>query len=173
MKKRRTLIISLLLVAALALGIGYATTTGNVKISGEVYNKPHDLELVFVSGVKTATEGDNDTAFAASEVICTAGSTSATFNVKEIAHDGDFVVATFVVKNNNLYDVTVADTPSIEYTGTRFYDVTTNWALNQDQDLTLAHNEELTFTVKVTMNKTTAEELDGDFVITVNATSAS
>ena len=172
MKRKRTLIIALLLVAALALGIGYAATTGNVKISGEVYNKPHDLDLVFVSGAKTAVDGDNDVAFAASEVICNNGDKSAIFNVKDIAHDGDFVVATFTVKNNNKYSVTVSD-PVVEYTGTDFFTVTTAWQLADGQDLTLVADEELTFTVKCEMDVTTANVLDGDFVVTVNAQSAS
>ena len=173
MKKRRTIIISLLLVAALALGIGYAATSGNVKVSGEVYNKPHELKLVFVSGALTATEGDSDDAFDASEVLCTNGATSATFNVKDLSHNGDFVVATFTVKNTNLYKVTLDETPSVEYTGSSFFTVTPTWTLNEGQDLTLDYEETATFTLKVQMNKTTAEELDGDFVVTVGATSAS
>ena len=50
MKKRRTIIISLLLVAALALGIGYASHTSDITISGtaNMDPNPNDFSVVFV-----------------------------------------------------------------------------------------------------------------------------
>ena len=43
MKKRRTLIISLLLVAALALGVGYATITRDLSVQGTAKSTPADI----------------------------------------------------------------------------------------------------------------------------------
>ena len=50
MKKRRTLIISLLLVAAICLGIGYASHTSDITISGtaNMDPNPNDFAVVFV-----------------------------------------------------------------------------------------------------------------------------
>ena len=64
MKKRRTTIIAFLLVAALALGIGYAALTTNLTITGGVTNAPHPINVVFQSGtLKEATAtGENASA---------------------------------------------------------------------------------------------------------------
>ena len=52
MKKRRTLIISLLLIAALCLGIGYASHTSDITIGGmaNVDPNPIDFSVIFVDG---------------------------------------------------------------------------------------------------------------------------
>lgn len=176
MKKRRTLIISLLLVAALALGIGYAALSTELTVTGSVTNQPHPINVVY-TGENTgliAVDGDNDDAYAASNVICTADAKSATFNVAKLSHNGDFVVAKFEVINKNEYKVQM-ETPTVSYTGDSFYAVTTYWVDGTGAETTapkLGKNETATFYVKVMMNKTTAESLSGDFTVSIKGTSA-
>ena len=181
MKKRRTLIISLLLVAALCLGVGYAVTNGNVKVTGEVYNAPHDLNLVFVESGCSLTaahingESVTDPATTGSTVSVVDGAISATFNVNGISHTGDSVTATFMVKNNNQYKVKITSiVPEIVGgSASAFFTVTPTWLGGYQLNDELDAGETASFTLTVEMNKITAEELDGDFVVTVNAQSAS
>ena len=175
MKKRRTLIISLLLIAALALGIGYAALSTDLTVSGSVSNAPHPIDVTFQEGSISAGAG-LASAEAASRVVCTNGAKSATFDVAGLVHQGDKVVATFTVVNNNKYAVTL-NAPSVTETDANdFFTATTTW-LDADGNATattprLASGETATFQVTVTMDKNTAETYTGDFVVTVTATSA-
>ena len=175
MKKRRTLIISLLLVAALALGIGYAALSTDLTVTGAVANSPHPIEVTFKTGSISAGEG-LASAEAASKVVCTNGAKSATFDVAGLVHAGDKVVATFTVVNNNKYAVTL-NTPTITETDTNnFFTATTTWLDDGGSATatapTLAAGATATFKVSVVMDKNTAETYTGDFVLTVTATSA-
>ena len=59
MKKRRSSIISLLLVAALALGIGYAGFTSELTISGDAVMNATSTSLVNISNVtEVSKSGD-------------------------------------------------------------------------------------------------------------------
>ena len=49
MKKRRTIIISLLLVAALALGVGYAAVSGSLIIDGKVVASAQPFNVHFTA----------------------------------------------------------------------------------------------------------------------------
>jgi hypothetical protein len=64
MKKNRTLVIGLLLVAALALGIGYASTTRDLYVQGTAKTTPQDIDVVFATGTAiqnaTSTRPDAD-----------------------------------------------------------------------------------------------------------------
>ncbi len=185
MKKRRTLIISLLLIAAIALGVGYAATTGSVKINGDVANHPHELNLTIVAEGTPATQkteiveemiGGVATDTDSSVSIVT--DTLASISVKGIAHTGDYVKAAVVVKNNNEYDVRL-EAPSHtttfpdDYTADMkdFFTVTYEW--DDASDVVLAKGETKVLYVTVTMATTTGNTLEGDFVITVPAVSAS
>ena len=103
MKKRRTLIIALLLIAALALGIGYAGFTSELTISGdavmnstttsqvviekvEINSKSGDIELN-VSGEETKTVNADLTGFATTQ---------------------DYVVLDVTVSNPHEFPVTIS-----------------------------------------------------------------
>ena len=175
MKKRRTLIISLLLIAALALGIGYAALTTELNVTGSVTNQPHPINVVYTGNASViSVDGDNDEAVSASNVICTADAKSATFNVAKLAHDGDFVVAEFEIINKNEYNVQMED-PTVTYTGDSFYVVETYWVDSTGTEIAapeLSKNETAKFYVKVTMNITTANSLSGDFTVSIKGESS-
>ena len=92
MKKRRTIIISLLLVAALVLGVGYAEMTRMLTINGDaILNQNNDSFVVeFTDKSITADKGS-----------VTINGTSADFNIENIADIGDKAVITLTVTNNS------------------------------------------------------------------------
>ena len=196
MKKRRTLIISLLLVAALALGIGYAVQTGTVELNGEVSNKPHAVKLVFVENgssiheSKVTTDGGVQVDSTNNELLVVDGAHTATLDIFDLSHQNDYITAYFRIKNTNNYDVTLdtdpdqaanliiskrdGTTPSNEE---KFFTVTAEWIKQdasdvEEDDLTLSTNQTKTLKVTITMTKTTAETLEGRYVLTVTGTSA-
>lgn len=196
MKKRRTIIISLLLVAALALGIGYAVQTGTVELNGEVSNKPHAVKLVFVeNGSKingSLVTGDNGVTSTSSnnELIVVDGAHTATLDISDLAHQNDYITAYFRIKNTNNYNVTLDEDPdkaanltisnkdgTLANEGQKFFSVTAEWIKQDDTDveannLILSTNQTKTLKVTITMTKTTAETLEGRYVLTVTGTSA-
>lgn len=93
MKKRRTLIISLLLVAALCLGIGYAALARELVISSTANLSPDDSDfnIVFVS----ATPSDTSVATAS----VTGTGTTANYTITGLSHVGDKVTLTFEIEN--------------------------------------------------------------------------
>ena len=192
MKKRRTMIIALLLVAALALGIGYAGMTGNAIINGNVKNKPHELVLVFSN--ENGTDPDvkisdsqidgKDRGVTSSTLVVNDGATFATFNVDDLAHPGDYVTAAVKVKNTNKYDVELlspTDIITLKTTGLNedFFDITYAWAdedenKSEAEELILAEGDTQVLYVTITMiGEATGDTLEAGFEITVPARSAS
>lgn len=175
MKRRRTLIMALLLVTTLALGIGYAELSTDLTVNGSVSNTPHPINVTFTGGELSATEGTAE-AKEASSVVCTNGAQTATLNAAGLVHKDDFVVATFTVKNNNLYSVELS-APAVNETKdpSAFFTATTTWLDGSGNEIAtnpiLAGGESATFKVTVKMDKNTAEVCSGDFIITVTATS--
>ena len=188
MKRRRTLIISLLLVAALALGIGYAATSGDVTVNGKAKNHPHELRLVFenndaedakIIDSRVGTIGDSGSASVSNTLEVTDGADVATFNISDLAHQGDYIKAVLTVKNTNQYDVILDENPSVSYTwtkGSNFFTVTTQWEDTTgdtltEADRTLEYNQTKRIFVTITMTaESTAADLEGDFVLSIPAT---
>ncbi|MBQ2999817.1 MAG: hypothetical protein IJD64_05085 [Clostridia bacterium] len=94
MKKRRTLIISLLLVAALMLGIGYAALSRELIISSTAILNPNndDFKIEFTSA------DSSDDAKATASIA--ASKTTANYEVKGLSKQNDNVTLTYVVTNN-------------------------------------------------------------------------
>lgn len=189
MKKRRTIIISLLLVAALALGIGYAATSGDVSVNGKVKNHPHELKLVFekndVDDAKIIESRVGTVEGSGSESVShtldvTDGADFATFNISDLAHKDDYIKAVLTVKNTNQYDVVLTETPTPTYSwtkGSNFFVVSTEWVDDDpsdgltEEDLTLEYNQTKRIYVTITMTaEATAADLEGDFVLSIPAT---
>ena len=179
MKKRRTLIISLLLVAALALGIGYAAVSGSLIIDGKVVASAQPFNVHFIAfqagtgtGVLTnVPEVTCDTTLSASNPA-----KSIMLNVRNMASAGDKVSATLTIENKNDCDMYVS-VDTILYGETagavtseteNYFKVTTNWgteAVKIEEDATQ------TITVTVEMLKSCTEDYTGFFRLTLNGTS--
>lgn len=181
MKKRRTLIISLLLIAALALGIGYAALSRELIInSTAVLNaNDEDFKVVFVSG------SSNDAALATTTV--TTPSKMVSYEVTGLSEANESVTLTYTVENQtaDVYaqlteiSLTAGDlfigegtgTPANEQISTYFSKVVT---ITSDEDPTktytyaagtpvpddfiIAPGKTATVTVTVTLNQTVREE---------------
>ncbi len=161
MKKRRILIISLLLVAALCLGIGYAAFTVNMEIGGNVSVGAPAPAVTFSAVSETLTKGGitSGNEYGKSQV----GGQSIDLNVGGFRNAGDQVVVTYTVKNNHDFPVTVTD-PTVSYTNTGAnYDanISINASTFEELDLNSqipANGGTATFTVTVTLDKTFATE---------------
>ena len=92
MKKRRTLIISLLLIAALCLGIGYAALARDLQINGSanLQGNNEDFDIVFMEG--NAKNGN-------ATVTVAEGTTTASYVIDGLSKAGDTEVITFKIKN--------------------------------------------------------------------------
>ena len=160
MKRRRTLIVALLLVAALALGIGYAAITDTLTIGGNASVKPHqeNFEVIF----KEIKNQDKCTAAIQTD------KTVATFTTTQLVEGGDTASATFVVVNNSdEYSATI-DAPTIAIaTGGEYFDVTTDFGTEAK---TIAPGGTCEFTVTVTLERAVVEERACEFTITNNVT---
>ena len=77
MKKRRSLVIAALLVAALALGIGYAGLSQEVKITGDIASSAVTFDVVFTeSNMVVTTRSDSTTRVADITALSTADVTA-------------------------------------------------------------------------------------------------
>jgi len=191
MKKRRTLIIALLLVAALCLGIGYAAQSGYVEVSGNVTNKPHPVKLVFVqdgSSLKnsevTPVNGSSRVPSTNNELIVVDNTSTATFDISDFSHEGDYAELYLRVKNTNEYDVALRADPvedgSLEITKGAgvtedFFTVDAEWITETgDKDtLTLAEGETKTLKVTITMTDSTGNDVSGSYKLHVFGDSVS
>ena len=161
MKKRRSIIIALLLIAALALGIGYAAVTDSLTITGNANVKPHqdNLEVIFTD-IKDTNK-------------CTAAiqtdKTVATFTTTQLEKGGDTATATFVVTNKSAeYQATIAAPTITITTGGEYFDVTTDFGT---ETRTLNAKDGTTeFTVTVKLKGAVTEERACEFTITNNVT---
>lgn len=121
MKKRRTLIISLLLIAALALGIGYAATSGTLEISGEATTNEQSFNVVFTKAklVEKTTTAKASTAGGAE--LTTEGTDLGNrqivqLDVSELKNAGDYVTVEFTVENHNEFPMYISKN-NIEISG--------------------------------------------------------
>ncbi len=190
MKRRRSLVIALLLVAALALGIGYATITRDLTVQGTAKTNPADIDVVFAEGTKiegaTANAGtDHDarvTAIETASSVGTYGDKVISFNALGLQKAGETVTAVFYVVNNNTYPVTLT-TPAVEDSQTtntlEHFSVQVggykyiNPETQQEVDFTgnLAAGQTVFFRVTVTLDSNdSAGEISESFHVHLNAT---
>ena len=103
MKKRRTLIISLLLVAALALGIGYAGFTSELTISGDAVMNATSTSLVNISNV-TEVSKNGDLTLSPENL----GSKTVNVDITGFATTQDYIVIEVTVQNPHEFEVSLS-----------------------------------------------------------------
>ena len=117
MKKRRTLVISLLLIAALALGIGYAALSDDLFIDATVNFDPTVADDELAEDVKFTNATNNDYCYAGvsgndpdgDTAFLHIGGETVTY---ELTTPGQSAVATYTIENN--YEAAVAVTVKVE-----------------------------------------------------------
>ena len=162
MKKRRTFIVSMLLVAALALGIGYAALTDVLEVTGRAdinqsqAEADFDLNVKFTDATKT-NEGD----------IVTFNEDSATFEIKSLSGKDDVAEFTFTITNSSDLDAIVTPTFAEEgNTNTEYFSIVSDWA-GQPKEIKAGQSE--TYTVTVTLLKTPTDTIFGSFRMILTA----
>lgn len=108
MKKRRNLLLVLLLISALAIGVGYAAISDVLVIDGTIAAVEQEFNLVYVSYAHdSASSTDNRINSSVSGDI--AGNRSASLTVTGLDYTDDKAVGTFTVQNNNEVTLYVKD----------------------------------------------------------------
>lgn len=146
MKKRRTIIISLLLVAALALGIGYANLTVQLEISGDasLSYDPNACWVEFTSASIVEHDSDENplTGSQVAQALITGGSVEGQgnkieFDVYNLKHLNDHAKLNATLQNNSASEDIVAtlsavtvSTPKIKETSASAADyLTITWKI--------------------------------------------
>ena len=179
MKKRRTLIITALLIAALALGIGYAALSRELVIGSEANLAPdeNDFDIVFTE----AKILDEYAAFGSASLTGDPNNaTTAHYTLTGLSAKGDKAVMTFKIKNRtNDVEATLKSLsmlPGTLYVGdgtsttadpAKYFDkdvVITDadsnvLADNAYQEFSIAPQETVTVTVTVTLKETVTDKL--------------
>ena len=170
MKKRRTLVISLLLIAALALGIGYAAFTSTMAINGEVQMGGIASQVNFS---KAEVNTNDSTAEVVSTIINGVGTKTLEINMSGFVHSGHAVVIDVEVSNPHDFSVKLingkitADEKTNE-SGTKYFDIDVLGDV-LDSEPTIAANGTVSFQTKVTCNATSPVDLTENFSISFDA----
>ena len=133
MKKRRTLVISALLVAALALGIGYAALSQEVKITGDIASSAVIFDVQFTSSemeVSAVTPG-YETEIERLSSKGTTGSPMIHLKAAGLKEAGDKVTYTLVLTNKSDIDVTLTALQLVDSDTSEAIDLTDTDALNE------------------------------------------
>ena len=143
MKKRRTLIISLLLVAAIVLGVGYAALTDILDIQGTAEISIGKAEEAFNEDVyfSDVSQGNGYTAS-----INADNNDKASFTATGFTKEGDTISITYTIKNDNEdYDALV--TPKLlQNSNAEYFYISSDW---QSTPQTIEKMGEKTITVTV------------------------
>ena len=147
MKKRRTLIIPLLLVAALTLGIGYAALSdvldiqGTAEISAGIAEEAFNQDVYFSAvapgtGITASINPDNND--------------KATFTATGFSQVGDTVSVTYTIKNDSEHYAANVTPELIQNSNAAYFNITSDWASTMQ---TIAAGGEKTITITVELIK--------------------
>lgn len=171
MKKNRTLIISLLLIAALALGIGYAALTDDLFIAGSAKIKTENAENSFAADVyftKAVMSAEKGTAsIGVDENNEASDKVTITVNEDVLGGKGDSVLCTLEISNVGDLDASVS-IDSIVTSNDEFFTVTTSWGSNTTR--TIAAGATLDLVVTIAVDKTPTTNVSTTFEIGLTAT---
>ena len=166
MKRRRTLITSLLLVAALVLGIGYAALTDVLDINGTADVNQSAAEDAFDMDVyfdKAEANEDGNTAS-----VNTNDNDKASFTVNTLKGKGDKATFTFTIKNDGDGDavVTPVFAAADGNTNPTYFAISSDWA---GQAKTIPAGGSETYTITIELLKTPTETIHGAFHVEMTA----
>lgn len=163
--KKRTLVIAVLLVAALALGIGYAalsdtlTLNGTIKSTGDDMTDTFDGLVYFTNATVTNSPATHITA----NVSAAYGGDEASYTITGMDTVGDVVEMEFVI--HNAYTETVwVSLGAHDENNNECVKITNNYT----EAIEIAANSNATFTVTVEIVKLTGEGIDLTHNVTFN-----
>ena len=155
MKKRRSLIISFLLVAALALGIGYAALSdvldiqGTAEISAGIAEEAFNQDVYF----SKAEPGTGATAS-----INPDNNDKATFTATGFSQVGDKVTVTYTIKNDSEHYAADVTPRLLQNSNETFFAISSDWNTTT-QRIAAGGEKTITITVELIKLPTAAEGL--------------
>lgn len=112
MKNRKTVVVAFLLAAVMLLGVGYATLSDTLDITGSADVNHSALDVEFNNDIYFKSATANQTGNTAS--VNLDNNDKASFTASTLKAKGDKVTFTFVIYNESAHDVTV--TPKLSDT---------------------------------------------------------
>ncbi len=179
MRIKRTAIVSFLICAIMAIGIGFAAISKNVEITGTA-NLGLDASNFKIELVQDGCSADNEDNVGAEAVgdikVSSADASQATFVVSGLKNKGDKVIGTFTVTNASTQAYTAELTaPRIQMGSetdnhyVKHISVTTTGP----QETTLGQGQSTTFTVTVELTSVINDNsAQVSFMVLMSATSA-
>lgn len=166
MKNRKTLVVSFLLVVALLLGVGYASLSDLLDITGTAGVDQSAAEASFNEDIYFSAAVANDSGNTAS--VNADNNDKASFTCSTLKGKGDTATFTFTIVNKGDLDAEV--TPSIATnTKSDYFKISSDW---QGQPKVIAAGTmETTYTVTVELLNTPTDTIGGSFLIELNAVS--
>ena len=172
MKKRRSLVISLLLVAALTLGIGYASLTDDLAITGSAAIDSNDAKSAFAEDVyftkAVVTEGRATAEIVADDNNEANDKVIITVPKGVLKGEGDSVICTLEISNVGDLDALVT-LDGVDVKNTTYFQVTTSWDKLGNQS-TLAAKDNVDLVVTIKCIRTPTSDVSTTFSIGMTAT---
>lgn len=169
MKNRRNIIVAFLLCACLIVGVGYATLSDTLDVTGSADVNQSAAEEAFNEDIYFSAAVANQTGNTAS--VNADNNDKASFTAATLKGKGDKVTFTFTITNAG--DVAATVTPKLNATlgntNPEYFSIVSDWggeARNLD-----AHSE-ITYTVTIELLKTPTETISGSFLVELTAVSA-
>ncbi len=156
----------MLLIAALALGIGYAALSDTLDINGTAdvnqsqAEADFDLNVYFDDNIVIGNAGDKAS-------IVEGDNDMASFTINSLNGKDDTATFTYTIANDSDLDAMV--TPSLAADGntnTEFFSIESDW---KGQAKEIKAGESATYTITVTLLATPTETIHGSFHIEFNA----
>lgn len=167
MKKKKSFVALALVVAVLVLGVGYALTTIDLKVNGDITVSPDDSNFdVNFTDAKITTAG---TLAGQTDAATKVDGKTATLSVKSLKTVGEKVVAEYTITNNSKAGINATLTnPTATQTNDAAKDYYTVTATLENNDA-IAPNGTKKLTVTVELVKAPLEEVTGAFEVTFKA----
>ena len=167
MKKKKSFVALALVVAVLVLGVGYALTTIDLKVNGDITVSPDDsnFDVNFTDASITTT----GTLTGKTDVATKGDGKIATLSVKTLKTVGEKVVAEYTITNNSKAGINATlSNPTATQTTDAAKDYYTVTATLENNDA-IAPNGTKKLTVTVELVKAPLEEVTGNFTVAFNA----
>ena len=167
MKKKKSFVALALVVAVLVLGVGYALTTIELKVNGDITVSPDDSNFdVKFTDAKITTAG---TLAGQTDAATKGDGKTATLSVKSLKTVGEKVVAEYTITNNSKAGINATlSNPTATQTTDAAKDYYTVTATLADTN-SIAPNGTKKLTVTVELVKAPLDEVTGAFEVTFNA----
>ena len=167
--KRRNLVLTFMLVAALTLGIGYAALSDALDINGTVTVNQTAAEAEFDLDVYFSDAVAGSTTDLAS--VLDTDHDMANFTVNSLATAGNTATFTFTIKNDSDLDAYVTPTFAADgNTNAEYFDIVSDW---NGQPKTITAGGEMDYTLTITLKKTPTDTIHGSFHIELTAEAVS